>query len=131
MRAIRGPVLIAAFLVALWMVFVAGNPGGITNAKYSRFKQLAPPKLLYSCTRTPTSEALLRRARACADSGRSGCELKVYEEGKAETETVVEFIGSRGASTYDELLEEARRDCAESVADMGNGKLEVLEAVKK
>lgn len=128
MRAIVGPLLIVALLVALWALFVRGNPGGITDARYSEFTQLAPPKLLYSCTRKPTPEALLRQARECAQSGRAGCDQKAYESGEAETETTVEFVGSQGESTYDELLQEAKQNCTETLGDMGDGKLKVLEA---
>ena len=48
---IAGPVMIVALLIALWVLFVRGNPGGIPDAEYAKFKRLAPPKLLYSCTR--------------------------------------------------------------------------------
>ncbi len=128
MRAIAGPLMIVALLVALWMLFVRGTPGGISDAKYEEFKRLAPPKLLYSCTRKPTPESLMRQTRECAQSGRSGCDQKAYESGEAETVTTVEFVGSRGESTYDEVLQEAKRNCAEDLGDMGGGKLEVLEA---
>jgi hypothetical protein len=128
MRPIVGPLVIVVLLAALWVLFVRGNPGGISDAKYSEFKQLAPPKLLYSCTRKPTSEALLRQARECAQSGRAGCDQEAYESGESQNATVVEFIGGRGTSTYNELLQDAKRNCAENIGDMGSGKLEVLEA---
>ena len=130
MRAIVGPLVIVALLVVLWMQLFSGNPGGFSDAQYSRFKTLAPPKLLYSCTRKPTSDALLRQTRDCAKSGRSGCEQKAYESGQAETATMVEFVGGAETSTYDELLRDARRKCAEDSGSMGDGKLAVLEAEK-
>lgn len=128
MRAIVGPLVIVALLVVLWMRFFGGNPGDISDAQYSRYKMLAPPKLLYSCTRKPTSDALLRQTRECANSGRSGCEQKAYESGEAETATIVEFVGGAGTSTYDELLRNARRKCAEDRGSMGDGILTVLES---
>jgi len=130
MRPIVGPLVIVVLLAALWVLFVRGNPGGISDAKYAEFKQLAPPKLLYSCTRKPTSEALLRQARECAQSGRAGCDQEAYESGESKNATVVEFIGGRGTSTFNELLQDAKRNCAESLGDMGDGKLKVLEATK-
>jgi len=130
MRVIIGPLVIVLLLVALWVLFVRGNPGGISAAKYSEFKQLAPPKLLYSCTRKLTSEALVRQARECAASGRAGCDQKAYESGQAGNATVVEFVGGQGKSTFKELLQDAKRHCAENIGDMGSGKLEVLEANK-
>jgi hypothetical protein len=130
MRAIVGPLVIVGLLVALWMLFVRGNPGDISDARYSAFKQLAPPKLLYSCTRKPTPESLLRMTRECAQSGRSGCDQKAYESGEAATATAVEFVGGRGESTYDQLLQEAKRSCAGDLGDKGGGRLTVLEADK-
>jgi hypothetical protein len=62
-------------LVTLWAL-VRGNPGGISDAQYSEFSRLAPPKLLYSCTRKRTQESLLREIHESANSGRSGCDQK-------------------------------------------------------
>jgi hypothetical protein len=130
MRAIVGPLVIAALLVASWALFVRGNPGGISDAKYAEFKQLAPPRILYSCTRKPTNESLLQQQRECAKVGRSGCEQKAYDLGESETKTVVEFVGSQGTSTYDELLRDATRNCARNIGSMGSGKLKVVAADK-
>lgn len=130
MRPIVGPLVIAVLLAALWALFVRGNPGGISDAKYSQFKQLAPPKLLYSCTRKPTSAALLQQARECAQSGRAGCDQEAYQSGESQYATVVEFVGGKGTSTYNELLQGAKRNCAENLGDMGSGRLKVLEANK-
>ena len=130
MRAIVGPLVLVALLATLWVLYFSGNPGGISDARYSRFKQLAPPKVLYSCTRKPTSEALLRQVRECAQSGRSGCDQEAYESGEAAGETTVDFVGGAGTSTYDELLRDAMRKCAEDRGSMGSGKLTVLESTK-
>jgi hypothetical protein len=128
MRAILGPLVFVGLLVALWVLFFRGNPGGISDGKYARFKQLAAPKLLYSCTRTPTPEWLVQQTRECAQSGRAGCAEKVNESVEAQTETVVEFVGSRGTSTYDDLLRSARQGCARNIGNLGGGRLTVLEA---
>jgi hypothetical protein len=128
MRAIIGPLVLVALLVALWVLVVDVNPGGISDARYLKFQGLASPKLLYSCTRTPTPESLLRRTRECAQSGRGGCELEVYEAGETETAITVDFVGGRRTSTYDELLQEAKRNCAANRGDMGGGILKVLKA---
>lgn len=130
MRAIFGPLVIVALLAAIWAMFFRGNPGGISDAKYGQFKQLAPPKLLYSCTRKPTPEALIQQTRDCAQSGRSGCDQIVYESVESQTRKTVEFVGGQGASSYDELLREARLDCAGEIAKVGSGTIEVLEAEK-
>jgi hypothetical protein len=128
MRAIIGPLMVVALLVTLWVLFFSGNPGGIPDARYAKFKAMAPPKLLYSCTRKPTREALLRQASECLQSGRSGCDQKAYESGETENEITVDFVGGAGTGTYDELLRDARRKCAENHGSIGDGKLTVLES---
>ena len=131
MKAIAGPLLLAALVVACWAFFIRGNPGGISDAKYAEFKQLASPRILYACTRKPTSESLLQEERECAQIGRSGCEQEAYDKAEAGAETVVEFIGNTGTSTYDQLLRDARHACGRNVGNMGGGTLEVLQADKQ
>lgn len=128
MRAILGPLVIVGLLVALWAMFMRGNPGGISDSRYAQFSRLAPPKLLYSCTRKPTAETVTRKARECGASGRSGCDQEAYDWREASTETTVEFASGAGQSTYDELLREAKRNCATTRGSMGDGELKVLEA---
>jgi hypothetical protein len=130
MRKLIGPLVIVALLVALWGIFAHGNPGGISDAKYAEFKQLAPPRLLYSCTRKPAREVLEQRTRDCATSGRAGCDEAVYEAGQAEAQTVVDFVGGQQSSNYETLLRDARENCAQNVGDMGDGEFKVLEAKK-
>jgi hypothetical protein len=72
----------------------------------------------------------LRKSRECSDSGRAGCDQEVYELGKSEVVTTVDIVGNQGTSTYEDLLRAARKKCAIAHGDMGNGKFEVLEAVK-
>ena len=55
---------------------------------------------------------------------------EAYDKAEAAAETVVEFIGNPGRSTYDKLLRDARHACGRTVGNMGGGKLEVLEADK-
>ena len=125
-----GPLVIVGLLAAMWVLFMRGNPGGISDEQYSEFNRLAPPKLLYSCTRKPTQESVLRETRACVKSGRSGCDQKAYESEEAEAQSDVEFVGGRGISSYDDLLRNARLNCSQELGDMGGGTLKVLEAHK-
>jgi hypothetical protein len=128
MRAIVGPLIVIGILVALWVFVIDRNPGGISDARYSKYQRLSAPKLLYSCTRRPTDEARLRKSRECMTSGRAGCEQEVYDWGEATIETTVDFIGNQGESTYSELLQKAKQQCARNIGDMGDGKIEVLKA---
>ena len=128
MRKIFGPLVIVAILVALWAYFSPGKPDGISDAQYSQFKRMAPPKLLYSCTRMPSPESLVRQVRECARTGRAGCELEVNESAQEHAETTVYFVGGAGTSTYNELLLDAKRDCSAESASMGRGEFKILEA---
>jgi len=128
MRAIVGPLIIVALLVALWAIFVRGNPGGISDSRYAQFSRLAPPKLLYTCTRKPSSAAVSRRARECRARGRAGCEQEAYDWREASTETTVEFASGAGQSTYDELLTDVKRNCTMARGSMGDGEFRILEA---
>jgi len=130
MRAIFGPLMIVALLVALWAILFRGNPGGVSDARYAAFERAASPKLLYSCTRTPTREAILQRTRECAKLGRARCEEEANAWAEAARESAVEILAGDGTSTYDELLREARRRCAADRGGMGPGELKVLQAKK-
>jgi hypothetical protein len=127
MRSLIGPLVIIGFVVVVWMLFMS-TPGDISDAKYAHFKQLAAPKVLYSCTRKPTQEALLRQTRECAASGRSGCEQSTQDA--QGVQTVVEFAGGTGSTSYDELVQHARQNCQTDRDNLGSGSFKVLEAVK-
>ena len=128
MRAILGPVVVIGILVGLWVFVIDRNPGGMTDARYSQYRQLSSPKLLYSCTRKPTEEARLRKTRECTKSGRSGCDQEAYDWRESKVETTVDFLGGQGDSTPAELLQEAKRLCARNIGDMGDGQIEVLKS---
>ena len=130
MRALFGPLVIVGLLVTLWALFVRGNPGGLSDAEYSEFSGLAPPKLLYSCTRKPTQESLLREVQECSKTGRSGCDQKAYESGETEAQADVEFVSGQGMSTYESLERDARLNCGKKSGNMHGGTLVVLEAHK-
>lgn len=130
MRFIGGLFLCIVFLAALWVLVPHGNPGGISDARYSQFKRISPPKLLYSCTRKPTRESFIPEERACRKTGRAGCDQEVDRLVEARTETQVDFVAGQGTSTYDELLQEAKRKCKGNVENMEPGELRVLEADK-
>ncbi len=120
--------MIAALLVALWVMFSSGKPDGISDAQYSQFRQLAPPKLLYSCSRKPTRESLVPQVRKCAETGRAGCEQEVYESGEARVETTVNFVSGTGTSTYSELLKNAKSSCFADSGAKGRGEFKILES---
>ena len=129
MRALIGPLVIIGLVVGVWML-LNRTPGGISEARYTRYQALAAPKVLYSCTRKPTKEALLRQARECASSGRSGCEQNAYDAGEKEVQTLVEFAGGNG-TPYDELVRAAKQNCEKGKDGFESGGFKVLEYVKQ
>jgi hypothetical protein len=130
MKVIRGLFVGALLAAALWLVFARGNPGGISDARYSEFKHLVPPKILYSCARKPSRESALQHERECLATGRAGCDLDVDKWVEAGAKTTVDFAAGSGKSSYDELLRDAKQYCAGSVENMGPGEFRVLEAGK-
>ena len=131
MKLIRGLLVVAVLVGSLWALFGRGNPGGISDAKYSEFKRSSPPKFLYSCTRKPAPEVLLQRERECWATGRAACEDKLPEWVKAGTRTEVAFVASAANGTYEKLLEDAKRNCATKVENMAPGEFKVLEASER
>jgi hypothetical protein len=130
MRVIPGLSVVVVSAVALWVVFPHGNPGGLSDAKYSQFKRAAPPKLVYSCVRKPTRTSFLREEKACLKTGRASCDEKVKELIEAGTETEVDFVAGSETSTYDTLLQEASRECSRIHENTEPGEIKVLEADK-
>ena len=130
MRAVIGPLVIIGLLVAAWMFFMR-TPGGISEAQYAQFKQLAAPKLLYSCTRKPTQAYLIQQTRKCAASGRAGCEQESYDSAEKGTQTIVEFAGGTGSTTYEEVMRQAKVNCEKNQDNLGDGNFKVLEAVRQ
>ncbi len=127
MRAILGPVLIIACVVVAWGLW-RGAPSGISDARYSEFKTLAAPRLLYSCKMTPTRNSFLPEERKCLKTGRSNCDAKIDDLVKAGTKMDVDFLGGSRFSTYDQVLSEARHACNKTVGNTGTIEFVILEA---
>jgi hypothetical protein len=128
MRAIGGPILLAAAAVVIWALFLHGNPGGISDARYAHFKGAGSPKVLYSCTRTPMRKAFIAEERDCLTTGRSNCDTKIDALVKAGTKVNVDFVAGAGRATYDQLLLEARRSCSKGVGSTETVEFRILEA---
>ena len=128
MRTVRGLFLVVACAVAIWAIFLRGNPGGISDTRYAQYKGASSPKVLYSCTRTPTRAAFITKERECLETGRSSCEAMIDDLVKTATKVNVDFIAGDGMSTYDQLLMEARRSCSKGVGSTETAEFRILEA---
>ena len=131
MRALFGPLVILGLIVGVWFLMTSRAPAGMTEARYERYQRLPGPKLLYSCTRKPTEAAVIKKARECAQSGRSNCEGNARESSRDDTQTVIEFAGGQGPGSYDELLKRARRNCESNTDALTSGTFKLLESAKK
>jgi hypothetical protein len=130
MRAIIGPVLFVAAAVAIWALFLRGNPGGISDARYAQFKSAGSPKVLYSCTRTPMRKAFIKEEKDCLKTGRSSCDARIDDLVKAGTKINVDFVAGAGMSTYDQVLMEARHSCSTAVGRTETVEFSILESEK-
>ena len=132
MRALFGPLVIIGLIAGAWVMLTNRAPAGITEARYERYQRLSAPKLLYSCTRKPTDAAVTEQVRECAKKGRSGCEQEAYEARADDTKINVDFVGGpEAASSYDELVQRAKRNCEGSHDGMTTGTFKVLESAKE
>jgi hypothetical protein len=123
-------VYIVSFLVCA-TAFLAGcsKPEGVPESLYSSYEELAPPKILYSCTTTHTykyeDEAATKiKWNECKTEAfktiekvrevRKHCAgVKVYKT-ETQTETEVGYRASKSALTnYNRLLLDARNDCGD------------------
>jgi hypothetical protein len=109
-------VLLAAFVVG-----GCGNPGGISDAEYASFKELAAPKILYSCThKRDEFKAKLACYEASLSAGNAfdKCVAKYHDDNPPEVD--VAYIAGTGiASNYNKILIKAKGDCS--------GELKILE----
>lgn len=95
---------------------------GISDLEYSKFEELAPPKILFSCEKTRDLHF------ACFVRDIDNPQLCTHLEGKEVTEKVyVGYIAQMGAGlTYNKMLQSAYDKCNSLKAE-----LKVLEGVKK
>ncbi len=112
-------------IVAILFVIVnlagCGNPGGISDNDYAKFKQLGAPKLLYSCTSTSDYPLLSLRIKCASQEAVGECSKSAIE--KSKTRVDVGYVAGIGAmTTYNELLQDVQTKCT--------GKFEVLESGK-
>ena len=102
----------------------------MSDARYPQFNSAGPPKVLYSCTRTPLRKAFITEERDCLKTGRGSCDAKSADLIKAGTKTNVDFVAGSGTSTYDQLLQEARHECSKALGDQQDVEFSILEAEK-
>lgn len=107
-------------------VFLTGceNPGGITDEEYARYKQLAAPKILYSCSKLATKMSV-NFTKCMENPSASYCTGKEAKE-MVETSTSVHLSAGVGQLvTYNSLLRDIEDECAGEYK-----RLKILESEK-
>lgn len=109
-------------LLAALVVGGCGNPGGISDADYAAFKELAAPKILYSCIKKQEELIAQMSCHEHSLSSKSGaledCVKKYKDEHPPQVD--VGYIAGTGiASNYNQILLKAKSGC--------KGELKILE----
>lgn len=122
---------IVKHLAVGWAVILAscGNPGGISDSEYAKYKELGAPKILFSCSapkpfieivaaecpniiQTPTKEDL-----ACIEKS-----AERHSDPNEKIPSYGYIAGVGVGATYNHILEEAKIKCS--------GVFKVIESVQ-
>jgi hypothetical protein len=132
MNKILIPKKIVSFLCVAAFLSGCSKPEGVSEIIYSAYNELAPPKILYSCTINHIYEyeivdeaATKKKWNECKSEAfktidkvrevRKLCAgVKVSTiETKTETATVVNYVASKSAlSNYNKIFLDAKADCS-------------------
>lgn len=122
----RSGIYAAAFFLS-----ACGNPGGISDSDYAKYKELAAPKILYSCTRERHMDATA--ALQCLEIKNANKELACLE--KVQSDTKKPFIdvgyaaGVGVAVTYNKLLGDAKAACDKDISiRFSKGEFKILDS---
>lgn len=106
-----------------------GNPGGISDSEYAKYRELGAPKILYSCS-APKSFIEIAAAE-CPNISQPptdkdlACLMDSAERHKDPNEKISSYgyiAGVGVGATYNHILEDARGKC--------NGEFKVIESVQ-
>jgi hypothetical protein len=106
---------LSVILLMLLTLNACGNPGGISDGEYKKYKELGAPKILYTCTRSETYDPV---AAAECRNKYAGAEtildcLKETAKRKIDPITDVSFSAGIGSEvTYNKLLTDAKKTCS-------------------
>lgn len=97
---------------ALLLLSACGNPGGISDTAYAKYKELGAPKILYSCTEEGSLDA---HVAECLNIQDVNVLLACSEEAKSRANKPIVNVGYTAgvgiAATYNKILGEAKNDC--------------------
>lgn len=100
---------------AALLLSACGNPGGISDSDYAKYKELGAPKILYSCNKGETLgfdlNALMECAKLKDDLAK---ELACVDKAKREKKPIIDVGYAAGvgvAVTYNKLLSDTKAGC--------------------
>lgn len=116
-------------LASAVLLVSCGNPVGISDSEYAKYKELGAPKILYSCS-APKSFIEIAAAECPNISqppteGDLACIKKSAERHSDPNEKIPSYgyiAGVGIGATYNHILEEAKNKC--------NGEFKVIESVQ-
>lgn len=89
-----------------------GNPGGISDSEYAKYKELGAPKILYSCAVGDPSVARLQAGMECLGKSDTSDSCVEKEMRKWKPDVNVGYAAGVGAAvTYNKLLGDAKAGC--------------------
>lgn len=101
-------------IAAVLLLAACGNPGGIADAEYAKYKELGAPKILNSCTK----EGLMSPAAVAQCMGIENANEKIacldnaLSAGKKPIVDVGYTAGVGIAATYNKILSDAKNGCS-------------------
>ena len=124
---------------AALLLSACGNPSGISDAEYAKYKELGAPKILFSCTTqnyksvevlTEIKNKALAKADACrsteeTEEAKVACMKKYFGPAILSMEEKLPIIeigyqaGIGVAATYNKILQDAKNRCT--------GKFSIIE----
>jgi len=114
------------------LLSACGNPGGISDSDYAKYKELGAPKILYSCTkegRLDAAAVLQCMAIKNEDADKKiACLEKTQSDAKKPIIDVGYAAGVGVAVTYNKLLGDAKAACDSDSSRFSKGEFKVLES---
>ena len=106
------------------LLTACGNPGGISDSDYAKYKELGAPKILYSCNKGETLDFDLNAMMECPKLKNDPAkEFACVEKAKREKKPIIDVGYAAGvgvAVTYNKLLSDTKAGC--------DGKFKVLDS---
>ena len=110
------------FALAL-SIAACGNPGGISDSEYAKYKELGAPKILYSCNKGETLGFDINAVQKCLKLNDPAKELACVNNAEREKKPIIDIGYAAGigvAVTYNKLLGDAKDACS--------GEFKILES---